>query len=314
MQAVRTTGATRVSVESVATIVLVASLVMAGSNGIIASAVALPSYQIVLLRALIAAFLLGCMLLAAHKPLTALMYKREGLLVAAAGVALGADWLFLFEAYNYAGVGLSTILCYCAPIIVMALSPVVFHERFTFAKTAGFGIVVAGALLINISAVQAGASLYGIMCGLASAGCYAAMMMLSKKTDHVAGLEKVFIEIESAAAVVALYVVLFKGGFKGAVAGIGVSDLVPIALLGVSTALSNYLYLKSLGVLSAQSVAVLGYAEPLSAVALSAVILGETMLPVQVAGALCIIAGALVSEVKLSGHASPLPAVFRKVS
>ena len=51
-----------------------------------------------------------------------------------------------------------------------------------------------------------------------------------------------------------------------------------------------------MGSLSAQSVAVLGYEEPLSAVAMGALFLGETLLPVQMLGAACIVFGAVVSE------------------
>jgi len=79
-------------------------------------------------------------------------------------------------------------------------------------------------------------------------------------------------------------------------AGIDVYQAIPIVLLGISTALGNFLYLKALDVLPAQSASVLGYAEPLSAVAFGAVFLGETLAPLQVLGAACIIGGALLSE------------------
>ena len=157
-------------------------------------------------------------------------------------------------------------------------------------------VVFAGAFLVNSSALQGGASLYGITCGLASAVCLALMMMLSKKAVHVVGLEKVFIEIAAAAAVVAVYAVLVKGVEFDMLAGIDVYQAIPIVLLGISTALGNFLYLKALDVLPAQSASVLGYAEPLSAVAFGAVFLGETLAPLQVLGAACIIGGALLSE------------------
>lgn len=299
MQAVRVarkTGGVKASAGSVATLMLMTSLVMAGGNGVLASAVTLPSYQTVLLRATLGAAILGVMFVASRKPSAALEHKGELAMLVGAGAALGADWLFLFEAYAYAGVGLSTILCYCAPIIVMALSPLVFGERFTVPKLVGFAVVVAGAFLVNGSALQGGASLYGIACGLASAICFALMMILSKKVVHVVGLEKVFVEIASAAVVVGVYAALAKGVALDMLVGINVHQAIPLVALGVSTALGNFLYLKALDVLSAQSVSVLGYAEPLSAVAFGAVFLGETLAPLQVLGAACIVGGALISE------------------
>ena len=296
MQNAKRARVAHVSVGVAATAMLVASLVMSGGNGVLASGVSLPSHQIVLLRAVLGVAILAVMLLASRKPLQMMAHKREALMLAGAGAALGADWLFLFEAYEYAGVGMSTILCYCAPIIVMALSPLLFREKFTVQKTVGFVVVVAGAALVNVSAVQGGASAYGIACGLVSAVCFAAMMLLSKKVAHVAGVEKVFIELAAAALVVGVYSVAFKGTSFEIVSALSVADAVPIVLLGVSTALGNYLYLKAMGSLSAQSVAVLGYVEPLSAVAMGAVFLGETLLPVQMLGAGCIVFGAVLSE------------------
>ena len=286
------------SSTAVCTALLVTSLFMSGFNGILASDISLPSFQIVLLRAVIGAAILGAMLIAVHKPLEGPEHKREVVMLAGAGAALGADWLFLFEAYNYAGVGLSTILCYCAPIFVMALSPALFKERFTFVKTLGFLVVVAGAMLVNGAALSNGASAYGIVCGLASAACLATMMILNKKVTHVRGVEKVLVEIASAAAVVAVYTAMVKGvTISNIVASVLPSDVIPIVLIGMSTAFGNYLYLKGVDGLPVQSVAVLGYIEPLSAVMLSAALLGEALLPLQLAGGACIVCGALASEV-----------------
>lgn len=44
---------------------------------------------------------------------------------------MAADWLFVFEAYKEIGVSLGMIINYCGPIIVIALSKVLFHEKIT---------------------------------------------------------------------------------------------------------------------------------------------------------------------------------------
>lgn len=43
------------------------------------------------------------------------------------GFAMGVSWLFLFEAYRR----VASLGYYCGPIIVMALSPVLFKEKLT---------------------------------------------------------------------------------------------------------------------------------------------------------------------------------------
>ncbi len=57
-----------------------------------------------------------------------------------------------------------------------------------------------------------------------------------------------------------------------------------------------YWYFDSISKLPAQSVAVCDYLEPLSALILSAVVLGETLGGLQIAGAVLVFAGAIGSE------------------
>ena len=56
------------------------------------------------------------------------------------------------------------------------------------------------------------------------------------------------------------------------------------------------MYFSSINRLPAQSVAICGYIEPLSAVLLSVLFLNETMSPLQMTGAALIIGGALYGE------------------
>ena len=73
---------------------------------------------------------------------------------------------------------------------------------------------------------------------------------------------------------------------------------VPAALcIGlVNTGLGCYMYFSSMGELPVTRVAVCGYLEPLSAVVLSALLLGEAMTPANVLGAALILGGAIYSE------------------
>ena len=45
---------------------------------------------------------------------------------------MGISWLFLFEAYRRIGVSIASLGYYCGPVIVMALAPVMFHEKNGF--------------------------------------------------------------------------------------------------------------------------------------------------------------------------------------
>ena len=54
------------------------------------------------------------------------------------GVALGASWIFLYEAYVEIGVSLASLAYYCGPVIVMVFSPILFREKSQERKCAHF--------------------------------------------------------------------------------------------------------------------------------------------------------------------------------
>ena len=127
----------------------IASLLIFGLNGIVASSISLSSSKIVLLRTTLGAAFLVVLLFAAKRKLHLAENKRDVLLVLGSGVCMGISWILLFEGYKTVGVGIASLLYCCGPVIVMALSPLLFKERFTAAKLIGFAAVLCGIALIN---------------------------------------------------------------------------------------------------------------------------------------------------------------------
>ena len=66
----------------------------------------------------------------------------------------------------------------------------------------------------------------------------------------------------------------------------------------MNTGLAYVLYFSGLQKLPAQSVALISYIDPVSALVFSALLLHETMTPVQIIGAVLIIGGAILGELK----------------
>ncbi len=262
-----------------------AALLLFGSNGIIAAAIALPSSDIVLLRTFLGALSLVTILAITQRhKLQAPSRPREAAALLLSGAALGASWIFLFRAYQTIGVGVSSLLYYCGPIIVMALSPLIFGEKLTGGKITGFIAVACGAFLIAAQGLGGNMPIAGIVCGIASAFCYALMVIASKGAPHIEGLENSTLQV-SAAFVTALVLTLITQGAPsflsaGVAAGI---DWRAVVMLGVAK-------------LPVQTVAVVGYLEPLSAVVFSAVLLCEAITPVRLMGAALIIGGAIFCE------------------
>ena len=269
------------------------SLLLFGSNGIVASRIALTSYEIVFLRCLLGSLLLGAIVLAARKPLGILREKRSALLIAASGMAMGASWMFLYEAFTQIGVSFATLTYYCGPVILVALSPILFGESLTRLKLLALGMVAAGAVLLN-GPLAGGGSLWGLFCGFMAALCYVAMVALNKKARGVSGMENTLLQLVAALGTVSAFL-LWKQGLSLDVAA---GDWPFILVLGlVNTGYACWLYFSSIGRLPVQTVAVCGYVEPLSAVLFSVLLLGETMSLWQALGAALIFAGAVLSQI-----------------
>ena len=273
-----------------------AALLLFGSNGIIAAAIALPSSDIVLLRTFLGALTLAAILFITKRHnLQAPSRPREAAALIVSGAALGASWIFLFRAYQTIGVGISSLLYYCGPIIVMALSPLIFGEKLTGGKIAGFIAVACGAFLIAAQGLGGNMPIAGIACGIASAFCYALMVIASKGAPHVEGLENSALQV-SAAFMTALVLTQGAPSFLSPSIAAGI-DWRAVAMLGVvNTGIGCLLYFSAVAKLPVQTVAVVGYLEPLSAVVFSAVLLGETMTPIRLMGAALIIGGAVFCE------------------
>jgi len=270
-----------------------AALLLFGSNGLAASFIHLPSDRIVLLRSVFGgALLLALFLLSGQRP-TAFRHGRDLFFLALSGTAMAADWLLLFEAYRQIGVSLGMLINYCGPVIVMALSPLVFRERVAWPKAIALAAAMAGVFCVSGQAAAHGVNGRGLLCAGLSALSYAAMVICNKKAARIEGMENAAIQMLFALLAVAA-VVGCRGGFSMAITD---SDWLPILWLGVvNTGVSCYFYFTAIGKLPVQTVAVCGYLEPLFAVLLSVLFLHESLRPVQILGAILILGGAVLGE------------------
>lgn len=311
------------------------SLLLFGSNGIVASCIALSSLDIVVARTFLGMSLLGCLFVVslafarrrhAHtgncttfdpaKPARPSESARSArfaanpprfalglLLYAASGAALGVSWIALFEAYTQIGVGTASLLYYVGPVLVMALAPILFKERLTAGKIAGFAAVCLGAVLVSAQSLEGGQNLFGLALGGVSAAAYSAMIVCAKCAVRVCpaaaqnGVRNAFVQLFAGFIVAASYSVITQGP-QGLFIPLAPTDIAPLLMLGLlNTGIGCYFYFTSVGKLPVQTVAVCGYLEPLSAVALSALLLGEPLGAAQIAGAVLIVGGAAFCEV-----------------
>ena len=102
----------------------VASMLLFGLNGIVASHIPLSSYEIVLMRTLIGGALLAVLFLLGKGKFQIKAHKKDTLFIVLSGVAMGTSWMLLYEAYQQIGVSLSTAISQLRTVAYGALSAV----------------------------------------------------------------------------------------------------------------------------------------------------------------------------------------------
>jgi drug/metabolite transporter (DMT)-like permease len=277
----------------------IAALLLFGSNGIVAHTISLSSYEIVFTRTLIGSLFLSLIFISAGQKTRFGRNRSHFLYLVISGAAMGASWLFLFEAYVETGVSIATLAYYCGPVIVMVLSTLIFREKMTAAKLIGFIAVLSGMFCVNAQAIIRGSFSWGLIFGILSACMYAFMVIFNKKAVSITGLENPMWQLIISFVTVAIFLVL-KQGFS---LNLTSQNLFPILFLGiVNTGIGCYFYFSSIGDLPVQTVAICGYLEPLSALLFSAALLGEALSFVQMVGAVLILGGAAFGQLSGSAH------------
>ena len=252
------------------------------------------SGELALYRVVMAALLVGAYLLITKQKLSLGSIKKELLLLMLSGGAMGINWIFLFEAYQYTTVFVATLSYYFAPVIVMVVCPLLFKEKLTGKQILCFTMATAGLVLITGTAGGGKQDLLGIAFGLAAAAFYATVMLLNKFIKGVAGLHRTFIQFLAAIAVLVPYVA-FTGGFTlGGLNSTGWANLLIVGV--VHTGITYCMYFSALKELPGQKVAILSYIDPLVAVLVSVTLLGETMTFPQIIGGALILGFTLWSE------------------
>ena len=269
-------------------------LLLFGSNGVVASFISLRSQEIVLLRSILGSMFLLALFFLTKGRFTIREHKRDFIFVAFSGIAMAADWLLLFEAYARIGISLGMIINYCGPVIVIVCSATLFSEEITVKTIFALFSALAGAVLISWQGIQNGIDRLGLLLAVLSAFAYAAIVVLNKMSKQITGTENATVQLLSTCIVVLLYVYCKQGLHINTPTG----SFLPVLWIGIiNTGLGCFLYFSSISGLPAQTVAICGYLEPLSAVLFSVIILREVLLPLQILGGIMILGGTSILNI-----------------
>ena len=280
-----------------ARMMMIASMAIFGTIAVFVHRISVSSGELALYRAMLASALIAAYLAATGQRIPLSHIRRELPLLLLSGVAMGINWILLFEAYKYTTVSVATLSYYFAPVIVTAVCPFLFRERLTGRQVFCFAMSTLGLVLITgIGDVgRGGSNLTGILLGLGAAVFYASVVLINKFIRNVEGIHRTLLQFLAAIVTLLPYVLATGGVTLGGMDAVGWGCLLVVGL--VHTGLTYCMYFSSLRELPGQKAAILSYIDPLVAVLVSVLLLGEGMTAQQALGGMLILGFTLLNEI-----------------
>ena len=281
---------------------LIFSVSVFGTIGIFVRWIGLPSSVIALVRGAVGAAFLLLLARFRHAPIDRAALRRRWQLLLLSAAMMSFNWITLFEAYRYTTVATATLCYYMAPIFVTLISPVLLKERLTARKLLCVFLALAGMVFVSgvpQSGLPGPSEAKGILLALCSAALYAGVILINKYLAGVPAYDRTLLQLACAAAVMIPYILLTEDLSAMSVTPLGAVLLLIVAVF--HTGWCYALYFGSMTVLSAQTVALFSYIDPIVAILLSALLLREPLGWSGILGAALVLGSTLVSELPIPG-------------
>lgn len=278
-----------------AKLMLSLSMIIFGTIGLFSRSIAVTSGELALYRAILAALLIGGYFLITGKKIDFKSIQKELWLLLLSGMAMGINWILLFEAYKHTTISIATLSYYFAPVIVMVVCPILFREKITKKQLLCFVMSTAGlVLIIGFDGGGGSNHFFGILLGLGAAVFYATVILLNKFIKNVEGIQRTFLQFLAAIVILIPYVLITGDLQIGELDPKGWICLLTVGL--IHTGITYCMYFTAMKELKGQEVAILSYLDPLVAVLISFCVLSEPMTLWQMLGGVLILGFTLWNE------------------
>lgn len=236
--------------------------------------------------------------------------RRKLLQVVGQGLILTLNWFLFLTAIDLTTVATAELLAYTGPVFVAALAPFVTGERFDRRIVVPLMLALGGIVVILAPhglSVSTSTELLGATLAFCSALTYATLLLRSKKILRGISSGALMLTEYTVASLVLLPFVI--AAYARGDAPTTPSAYASLVTLGVvHTALSGFIFLSGLRRVRTDHAAVLTYVEPVSAVVLAALFLGEPLTAITViGGALVVTGGILVAKLEAREGIESLP-------
>lgn len=275
------------------------SMIIFGAVGVFAKYIKLPSSEIAFWMSLIGSCFLLLVFFSKKERFTKTIILQNKWPLVLSSFALCGNWIFLFQAYKETTIANAALSYYCAPLLVICLSPIVLKEKIEIRKIFYVCVALVGLYFIVQSQTTETSEHYiGIVYGLIAACFYTIVTFTNKYIHGLKEPDNTIIQLVLAALFLALY--LFgTNGFQ--IMQIDMKSISLLLALGIVHAgIGFYLFFLGMRHLKGQSIAILSYIDPLTSLVISTMIIGEKMATLQILGAILLLGATFLSEIDKS--------------
>lgn len=272
----------------------ITSVVLYGTIGMFLRYVSLPSELVAMCRGILGSIFILAFLAFRHTKPDGKAIKKNLKWLIISGICLGLNWIFLFAAYMETTVAIASLCNYMAPLIVIVVAPLVLHEKLEVRKLPCVLAALIGIILVSGVTEGGSGNPLGIVFGLSAAVCFVIIVICNRNLKDISSYDRSIVQLALSAVTILPYFIIHNLGKELYVSPGSIPIVLILGLL--HTGVAYCLYFSGMATLPVQTVAVLGYIEPVVAVLCSAIFLAEPMTVSGWIGAILIIAAAMVSE------------------
>ncbi|MBQ3428379.1 MAG: EamA family transporter [Mogibacterium sp.] len=282
--------------ERKARLQLIFTMLLFGTIGTLSRFIDMPSSVIALGRAFFSVLTIILILSLRRQKLDWDDIKRNIGWLILSSVFMCCNWVCQFEAFKYTTIAVSTLCYYMQPVFYILAAAIVIKEKLSPRKLVCVAVAFCGMVFVS-GVLQAGfhiSELKGVLFGIAGGFFYAMVVLINKYMKDISPVNTTIMQMALVSLIMLPYSAATGGLAAARVTTVGIICLIVLGAL--HTGIAYIIYFDAVNKLSAQTVGILSYIDPVEAVLLSAFFLKEPMTVWTVIGAVMILGAAAISE------------------
>lgn len=279
---------------------IILAMLIWGTVGVFIKNIALNSIEIAFYRSIIGAIFIIILSIAQKEKWDKEDLREDLKILIPSGAALGAGWVLLFQGYKNTNISIATLSYYIAPVFIVILSIIVLKEKITLKKILCIIVAIIGLLLVldikRIENIGDNNHLLGISYSVMAAVFYAIVVILNKFIRKLSGFKVTIVQLLVSTIILLPLTIMNSTRSLISLDALSLGLLLFVGI--VHTGIAYLLYFSSVKEIEGQSIAILSYMDPIFALLIAGLFLGEKMSIIQLFGGILILGSAYISESK----------------